>query len=341
MLAFADSFNRYGGNIGYLLSGLYANVNRMSLGGDPGGGGNTVLQADNLGGIEFVSVPTPRLDHTAGIAVRLWMSNLPLQDTRSAIIGWNNDASTNIMFVDFTASGRMRVWNNGAVIATSATPVVTANAWWHIELKAVMKTDGTGTFEARVEGLPVIQLTGLTMNGPYAYLAYLGSSVELTQTYPKFKDFVMWDGTGTSNNDFLGSVLVYDLVPNTDVALNWTSTDANGWSVLDNNPPDDAHYLSAAWPAPAASEFGLTDLPADLSSIKGIFTRVRAAKIDGGDGNLQVGVKSGGTAQLGTNRPITVAQTYFQDLFEVDPHTNAPWTPGAVNAMTLTINRTV
>jgi hypothetical protein len=69
-------------------------------------------------------------------------------------------------------------------------------------------------------------------------------------------------------------------------------------------------------------------------------TIVRAAKTDGGDGSLQVSVVSSGTAGDGTNRPITVAQTYWTDVHDLDPHTSAAWTPTTVNAAQLKINRT-
>ena len=54
-----------------------------------------------------------------------------------------------------------------------------------------------------------------------------------------------------------------------------------------------------------------------------------------GGGNLQMAMKSGASTGLGSDRPMTVAFTYWQDVFEVDPATSAQWLPAAVNAANL------
>ena len=130
---------------------------------------------------------------------------------------------------------------------------------------------------------------------------------------------------------------------NVDVALNWTpSTGTAGWSLLDNSPPQDGtDYLSAGDPPPAASLFGLTPLPEDVTSVRAMVLQLRGAKVDGGDGNLQGGMKSGASTALGAKRPITTAFTYYEDVFAIDPATSAPWTPAAADAVQIQINRTV
>ncbi len=69
-------------------------------------------------------------------------------------------------------------------------------------------------------------------------------------------------------------------------------------------------------------------------------TVVRAGKFDGGDGTLQNGLISAATPVNGSDRPITVSQTYWRDIFEEDPATVAPWLPAAVNLVQMQINRT-
>ena len=68
---------------------------------------------------------------------------------------------------------------------------------------------------------------------------------------------------------------------------------------------------------------------------------MRARKSDGGDGNIQTGLISGGAEVDGSNRPITTAFTYYEDVFEIDPANAAPWTPASADAATFKINRTV
>src|SRR3546814_7160948 len=66
-----------------------------------------------------------------------------------------------------------------------------------------------GTVEVRVEGVTVLDLSGLdTLNSADATVAQvaLGSRiVSSVATTPYYKDFVLWDGSGSANNDFLGS----------------------------------------------------------------------------------------------------------------------------------------
>jgi hypothetical protein len=344
VLIHADTFSRYGGDISLLLNGLYAQAGGYLVPDPDGVSSGLVYQAgtDSSGGsIRFV---LPALDNVSGVAFRQWIDVLPGSLDNSPIVRWHNDAGDVVWHTRLTTSGRLQLLaSDNTVIGTSALPIVTANGWWHVEMKMVFGTAGTCSFECRVEGITVMHLTGQTF-GSAPYSVSIGHTVNGSTGFihAYFKDYVIWDSTGTYNNDFLGSVLVYDLVPTGDVTLGgWTSTDANGWSVLDNNPPDNAHYLDAAYPPPAACEFSFSDLPANITSVKGLITRVRAAKVDGGDGNLQVSAKHGSSAQTGANRPITVAQTYYQDVFEVDPSTSAPWVPLGVAAMTAKLDRTV
>jgi hypothetical protein len=42
----------------------------------------------------------------------------------------------------------------------------------------------------------------------------------------------------------------------------------------------------------------------------------------------------------GSNRPITTAFTYYEDVFETDPNTGNAWTPASADAAQLKLNRT-
>src|SRR3546814_10010787 len=80
--------------------------------------------------------------------------------------------------------------------------------------------------------------------------------VSSVATTPYYKDFVLWDGSGSANNDFLGSVSVTDLTPASDVALNWALTGAaTGAEAVDDFPPDDdTSYIYAVDPPPRSEE---------------------------------------------------------------------------------------
>lgn len=346
MIEHMDNFSIYGTNKALLLNGVYAEATQtgtdLEIESDPDGisTGNAMLFHVAQTGTPVLRYALQTLDNIVGWAGRVWMNNLPDADNKRPDVITFRDASNNqYLSLRIETTGRMSIYGDGGT-HTTPNPVVSANGWYHVEVK--YNVSGVGHIEVRIEGVTVID----------ADLAYAGhgQTYQLStyytgtnQTGPNMyiKDYVIWNGAGTHNNDFLGSVLVVNLKPTSDVALNWTpSTGANGYSILDNVPPDDAQYLTAPNPPPSPYVCGMSDLPPEVTSVKGIMTFVRAAKTDGGDASLQVGVISAAVTALGANRPITVAQTYWRDVFEVDPATTASWLPAAVNAASMQMNRT-
>lgn len=284
---------------------------------------------------------------TVGMCGRIYLSSLPEDNLANPAIYVFKDGGNNRM-VELTvlSTGALRVLYD--IDGTQETydtpgPVLVAGTWFHVE----MKCDFTaGDIEVRVEGVTQINLTGQDISnaGTCAQVAFgcengVGLVQSPNQVY--YKDFVIWDGDGSGNNDFLGAVQVYDLYPDGDSSFNWTaSTGSTGYNLIDEAPSNDADYIYADDTPPAASLFTMNDLPEDVSSIRGIKTYARMRKTDGGDGWAQISMVSNGTAGNGTDRPVTTAFTYWSDIFELDPDTSANWTRSGVNAALLQINTT-
>lgn len=349
-----DNFTIYGGVPANLLNGVYAENTSCTLPGDPDGvsPGQVLRVPQSFGGGNAYAKlrhVLPVLVTTSGQACRMWLAALPSSTEMRPTPFSFKDAGNNFLYMlVVTPTGRLAVRSTfgGANIAETTNPVVTANGWFHLEMKLVISAT-VGVIEVRVEGVTVITLTG--QNTGVTQVAQIEIANDPTPTSASvemfIKDFVTWDGTGTYNNDFLGSVIVVNLLPTSDVALNWApSTGTTGYEILDNMPPNDVQFLSAINPPPAAYKAGMSDLPTDVTSVKAIMTMVRVAKTDGGDASLQIGIISDPsgtpTTGLGANRPITTAQTYWRDMFETDPDTTLPWLPGAVNLAQLQMNRT-
>lgn len=350
-LLHADNFSIYGTNPAFMLNGIYTENSSCTLVTDPDGvSSGEVLAVTSNFAIQGARFPLPSSQPTVGQACRLWMPVLPNNPTitpyaywadvnNTPITAWGVDTTGRI----FVTDGSARTGNHGT-IATTTGPVVGANAWWHIE--ALMSVTSvtppfTLTYEIRVEGVTVLSGTHtVTTGGPFAQVEIGADNFNNQLWY--FKDYCVYDGTGSHNNTFLGSVIVKNLTVTSDVSLNWTpSTGSTGFPILSDIPPDDTKFISAGiGPIPPAYKGALSDLPATTTSVKGVITFVRAAKQDGGDGSLQNGVVSGASTGLGANRPITTAQTYWRDVFEIDPNTGNSWLPAAVNAANIQINRT-
>lgn len=356
-LQWADTFNIYGTTTSFMNDGLYSNVagasgSSMSLATDPDPtasgkvldvSASCFFGADQAGTRKPLTTPAA----TIGVAVRLYMSSLPYGNGRSPVISFR-DVSNNTLFA-------MRVLSTGAIelrsvdssggtlYGATTQPVLTAHAWSHIEIKGKSNAS-TGTIEVRVNGASVISLTGLNTGGANIAQIFIGNydvaaAIPADQYY--FKDFILWDTTGSFNNDFLGTVQCLDTLTDGDSSLTWTpNSGTTGWNILNHVPPqDDTSYIAAA--SNLTNTFTLVNLPATVSSVRGNVLKMRARKIDGGDGNIQAGLKSGASTSLGANRPITTAYTYWYDINETDPATGAAWTPTAFNAAIFQLARTV
>jgi len=335
----------YGTTLELLTSGVYAqygNANSCNLVEDPDPNitGTVLRFTAQPGATGVLRYVLPSSQTKVGMARRVWMDLLPVDPTRLPFLfEWRNGANSVLGSITCDTTGRI-VGTVGATVTTSTNPALVANAWQHIE--SMMDTS-TGDVEVRVEGVTVLLMSGLVIAGPIAQVSVRVPSVNQDNLRQYLKDFVIWDGAGAANNDFMGSVQVIELIPDADNVFAWSaSTGTTGFNLVDEAPPnDDTDYIFAVNPPPSLSNFDVTGLPPDITSVKGIIARVRSRKTDGGDGNLQVGVVSGASVGLGADRPITTAYTYWSDVFEVDPATAAPWLPSAVNAVKLQLNRTL
>lgn len=357
-----DNFKQFGTGASpgqaNMLNGAYAEISGTSspvADPDPTGDGLPVLFLQSTGAINhFVpqgryvrKVVTPAA--TIGIGVRLWLSHLPSSNDIDVIpIAYTDSGNTCHVALKVSATGTIQAWRgsaDGTLLGESAQ-VIVANAWQHIEAK-VFVNDATGTVTVRVDNVPVLTLTGKdTKNSAVATIDNWVASVNtqgVAGPSMYVKDLVIWDTTGSINNDFLGNCFVASLIPDSDVSGTWTITGGSGSafaSIDEANPDDDTTYISSPFPAATADVCTVSDLPPEATTVKALMTLVRAKKSDGGDGNLQVSLVSNGDTGNGADRPLTTAYTYWSDIFETDPDTSAAWTVGAVNDVEIKFNRT-
>jgi hypothetical protein len=347
---FLDDFQGYGGNAALMLNGKYAEVSAAALVADPDPTvpvGTYALNGAN-GAVRRV---LSSAQTTVGIAYRIWTPSLVGECVIFTVQDVN--AATHC-FVTFDASGYLKAyrWDNAGfvLLGTSATPVMVANAWQHMEAKFFIDA-AAGTIAVRREGVAVLTVgpvrtssdrAGLIATVQNVCIYKRDAGIPLAVAY-YVKDFCIWDGSGARNNNFLGSRVVKRLRPNGDVVFPWTpSTGVTGWNRINvNAPTDDASYIYAPDPAPAASLFTLEDLAITVTSVAFVQAEHRSRKTDGGDGNIQVGLKSAATTSLGADRPITTAYTYYSDIFDNDPNGGGAWSVAAVNALQLQLNRTL
>lgn len=355
-----DDFSSYGTDVNKnvrLLDGPYAAAVRFDLQADPdlNGIGAQVLRGfgGGLGGDFRKVLNTPQT--TVGMASRVWLASLPSIPLAGICPHVFKDTNNNVhITIMINPSGYIEAYRNAysdgvnrVLLGTSASPAIGANGWRHIETK-VLLDNAAGTVEVRVEGVTVLNLSGIrtTSNiggaGTTCGMACMMSPQDSGQPAFYSKDLIVWDGSGTANTNFLGSCTVYKIIPQSDASLNWaTSAGSTGYNLInETTPDDDATYIQAGSPAPAAAQFNMTDLPTNVTSVKGVMTMHRSKKTDGGDGNITASVISGANTGVGANRPITTAYTYNWDVFDKDPSGSA-WSKTLVNALLLKLDRTL
>lgn len=348
-IQWADNFGRYGTGAGSntaMKDGLPYNNWKSTCIADPDPlavgerccdwdqGYNNQITADNR-----IALPNPTAGKV-GVAARYWFDAFGSGSSRQSFAFFYTAALVRLANCYVEPNGAITIAEEetGAVIATTGAPVISTNSWNHVETAY----DGTtGEMEVRLNGVPILTGTN-TVLGTIAFANPTGRQSFGTNAGLKVKDLVIWDDSGSENNDFMGTVICRRFSPNSDVTLGgWLpSTGVVGYSLLAKSAPNDASYLSADSTPPAPMQFDMENLPADVTSVRGIVSVVRARKIDGGDGNLQTALISNGDFDNGADRPITTAFTYYFDVSELSPDTGAPWTPVEFDAMTTQVDRT-
>lgn len=344
----ADSFDIYGTDAAIMLDGVYAQASFGFGGGpraDPDGLSTQRVIFFN-GGVLRYPLQTPT--DIVGNCCRAWCPSLPGDAGAEPILFyWSDIDNTDIAYVKVQTNGALKLEIVDGGTYSTNVPVITAEAWWHIECRIEVDVSGAGAFELRVEGQTVIDEDGLDFNRPTIYQCKSGgetSGIGATGQW-MMKDYVVWNTLGTDNVDFLGPVRVMNLTPDSDVDLGgWVPSEgAQGYPILDNNPPDPTKYLVGP-PSTVADPmiYTLTNLPDDITAVKGVLTFVHARKIDGGYGQLQTSMIGTADAESpGADRPITAGYVFWRDVHERDPGTDAAWTRVGVNASKVQIDRTL
>ena len=347
-----DNFGQYGvGQQARLLNGIYAENTNVEIKVDPdpaAPAGSTVLYVNGRPGRLRYVLGGARTK--VGMAGRIWLTAVPDSILRSPQPFTFCDALNNVIVsTHIMPTGSIAIYNTisdeATILAETDGPVITANTWWHFECWLTLNGVGGAHIEIRREGLVVLDADLPTITAPACYqvrYAHERLSNFVVDLPWYLKDPLIMNDLTEYNNGFAGSLVVYMLQTTSDIALNWATVGGtNGFSILDNVPADDSIYLVAGTPPPGPYVGTLSNLPEDVTSVRSVMTCVRAQKVDGGDGNLQVGLISDGVTGNGANRPITAGMSYWRDFFNVDPATNSPWLPGAVDDADFTMNRTL
>jgi hypothetical protein len=333
-----DNFNIYGtdgGNVARMLNGVYAEAfGVLAVDPDATAGGTLCFKLNDLGANHIRKV-LPVARTTVGVAQRNWLTSLPAGTTQKPIfVQFNDVGNSTHIYTIVDPSGNIAAYRRDiagdVLLGTTATPALIANAWQHMETKVVLDA-AAGSVEVRIEGVTVLNLAGIRTTSNVVGVAASCQNIQVLNAIGAqsviyyIKDFIIWDSTTGFNNNFMGSCQVMKIIPDADVALNWTpSAGATGFNLINEvTPDDDGSYISAPAPGiPAAYKCSLSDLPVTVTSVRGVMPIHRSRKTDGGDGNIQLvrfPAPPPGSARIVRSRPRTPIGTTFSTRIRPRP----------------------
>ncbi|WP_425616693.1 hypothetical protein NA78x_000347 [Anatilimnocola sp. NA78] len=278
-----------------------------------GGGQNGYITTPNLGNVATICTGFSYYPRT--------LLNAYIVELREA------DNSTSGMNIRMQTDGKISLYRNNTLIATTAISVLSAATWHHIELKVTIAN--SGTYELRVNGVNVLSGSADTREGSNDYcnrVRLVGPDAIVGQA-PSFDDWWIADA-------FLGDRKVMTIFPDADGdSSDFTpSTGGDNYAMVDDNgPDDDSTYVQSD--TPGDSDLYTHGNVSGASSIIAIQANIVARKTDVTDFDMNLTVKSGSTEDDGA--AVTVSSTDFANytrILETDPDTGVAWTQSGLNS---------
>lgn len=351
MLLWIDSFDKYGGSATLLTQGIYAAAAGVTLSSAAPRTGTYCARITPLTGDRGLRRVFGADLQEAGVGYAFNIPTLPSASEQMIVAGFADNALNYQLVLSVSTTGQIVAHRGnpndvGSIVLGTSAPVVTAGSYQHFECRAYCDSID-GAVEVRMNGVTVLNLVGVDTDaedsGNFAQvkIGLIANNFSGFPAYMDVDDLFAWDtASGTQNVDFIGDKKVYCRLPDGDTAqADWVpSAGTEGWSILDNQPPNDAIYISAPNPG-AVSRFDIANLPAEVVSIAGVQITLRAFKSDAGNAKVQTGIRQGSDTDVGVLHALTQAPAGYSDVFETDPTTGAPFTVSDFDSLLLQIDR--
>lgn len=252
-------------------------------------------------------------------------------------VGFYDGATTQLYLQHNAATASFSVVRgNGTVIASTSSGIVSLNTWYYLELKVAFSTT-VGTYDLRVNGVSVLSGSGAntsnsgstTVNG--LAVGFIGANVTINQA---IDDLVFMDTNGSTNNNFIGDVIIEALYPNG--AGNYSqftpSAGSNFQNVDESSYDSDTTYNSAAANtlrdsytftniAAPATVFAVQQSTVARKATSGMRQYMQTARVSGTDYDTSAAV----TPSLSSYTPAV-------NMLEQNPDTSTAWDQTSINA---------
>lgn len=249
------------------------------------------------------------------------------------------------------ANGRLRVlpnanlgvsvYLNTTLVGSSANGILTVGSWFWLEAKATSGAGTAGAVEVRLNGntTPILTVTDLALTAQWTSV-WIGAESTAAISNVRYDDWVIWDTSGSDNNDFMGDTFVIVAPPEADTAVaDWdASTGTSRFDMIDEDVPSDADYIQAD-AIGEACEFTHPAFNLGVGSIAAIASQTRAFKSDAGAASYETGIKSAANSSMSGEIALATGPVVHTHISERNPDGGVPWTQSAANAARLRVVR--
>jgi hypothetical protein len=227
-------------------------------------------------------------------------------------------------------TNKLVLTRNGTVLGTS-TIVLQNNTFYYIEVKVTIN-DSTGVAVLKVNGVTEINLSGQdTRNGGNSTADRF--TIRGQGGVTDFDDIYICDGTGGSNNDFLGDCKVETLVPTgAGNSTQWAPSTGSNWQNVDDATPNGDTDYNSDGTVSDKDTYAMSNLVTTSGTVYGVQSIVSAKKDDAGSRSIHAVVRSGSSETNGSDVTMTASYVQKQDVFETKPG-GGTWSISDVNAM--------
>lgn len=223
---------------------------------------------------------------------------------------------------------------DGSTLATTATGLVTLNAWMYIEMQARANAS-TGEVIVRIDECEVARVSGVnTIASGITAFNQVAIGRDAINSQPVYDDFYVLDDKGASNNDFLGPIQVQTLLPNGTgqvdqwAAVGGTAVFSTVAEVVSNK---DITYARASTLGNKAL-VDVSSLVAGVTNVFGVMVVADIKKETSGSNSIRLITRVSTTEASSAVKTIDTGYKFVSHVFETQPAGGA-WTPAAVSAM--------
>jgi hypothetical protein len=337
-LLFMDSFDHY----------VTADIlEKWTVGGSPtisAGNGRRSSASLNLGSNGSVSKVLTPSGPTVISGVAYKFTSL----TQRSFIGVTNGATPQMALV-INTDGTISAYRGldvglavgGTLLGTSVV-ALSSGIYYFLEVKFTLD-DVAGVVEVRVNGAPILTLTGVDTNnaGSNAWTVFkvASSSSHLFQ----IDDLYVLDGSGAAPlNTFLGDCRVDARYPTAEGASSaWTPLSGTDNALMvDETAPDDDTTYTATPTIGATDTYVMQDAPVPGAVLYGVQLCVSQKKTDSGTCSIAPVVRHGGIDYPGTVTNPGTTYAYALTPYGMNPGTGAAWTESDFNNAEFGVKRT-